>query len=167
MSFLVLTRMPQVLFCKAACQQLDPSIYWCMGLYLPAAGLCPSLCWTAQCCSWLMAPACQGPSQQKQNPLVSQPLLDPADVSPSLMLHWWLPLNLSTWWQVFHMHASCMKGSHLSLPQDREQLGHFQQLHPCRVAFPVWSSVWAKVSALRDRYSKAWRMHPVAHCHHT
>lgn len=63
MSTLVSSRMPQVLFCKAAFQQLDPSIYQCMGLFLPAAGLCTSLCWIAQGCSWLMAPACQGPSE--------------------------------------------------------------------------------------------------------
>lgn len=44
MSTFVSTKMPQVLFCKGAFQQLDPSLSWCRGLFLPVAGLCTSLC---------------------------------------------------------------------------------------------------------------------------
>lgn len=154
MSTLVTTRMPQVFFCKVAFQELDPIIYWCiyynMGLLLPAAGLCTSPCWTAQGCSWLMAPACQSPSEWEHNPLVSQPRLDTAYVSPSLMLYSLLTSSqlLHLWWQLFHSSTPPAWKEAISLClRIGSSSEHFQQPDCCS---PNWPSQSEALSGLKS-----------------
>lgn len=167
MSTLVSTRMPQVLSWEAAFQQLDPSIYWCMGLFLPAAGLCTFLCWIAQGCSWLMGQASQGPSEWGHNPLMSQPLLYPAHVSPSpdaaqpadFLLAFPAGDSFSTAAYLLH------KSKHLSLTQDREQLWALLATLLLQGCLPKLKLCLGWSLCSEGQVLLSWRMHPVAQCH--
>lgn len=66
-----LLAVPQVFFCKTACQPVSPSIYWCMGLFLHRCTT--SICWTSGGTCWAISPAGWCPAGWRDTQLVHQP----------------------------------------------------------------------------------------------